>query len=580
MKEKSLSAQLCVVGGGIAGIAAAVTAARNGVKTVLVQDRNVLGGNASSEIRMWIRGACTQFPQYREGGIIEELALDNMHYNPTLNFSLWDAVLYNKVVAEKNLTLLLGTTCIGAKKEKDKILFIEAWQLNSYIKYRIEADYFADCSGDSVLSEFTDAHVMQGREGRAEYGEEMAPEHGDSGTMGNSCLMQLRRAEKAQRHIPFPFEREIPASLYKNRMQLENPELERENFWWVETGGTKDTVYEAADINRTLVSDIMSVWTGIEKKNPDLNWELDWVGFLQGKRESRRYRGDYVLNANDILEGMDFLDGIAYGGWTMDDHDPRGMYADRPNVNYYFKKPYAVPYRCIYSENIGNLFFAGRNISVTHMALSSTRVMATCGMLGQAVGAAVAVAAKYALSPREVGGRIEEVQRILADGDSFLPWKVRKTSAAMRAARCNVDGVLPRMTDSIERAVGENDPVVTLKPSETLRFTFPKTYCKGIRIVFDSDFARSETKDIMLSFFPMQCFNAAGEMRMDTPSSLVRDFGVAWKGVSGKKEEKIFGNFQRLVVIPVGEKIEEISFCGLASHGGGDIRLYSLDIIE
>ena len=161
MRTEKAECDLCVIGGGMAGICAAVSAARKGLSVILIQDRNVLGGNASGEIRMWIRGAGAAFPEYKEGGLIEELALDNMYYNPSLNYSLWDAVLYNKVVMEKNIRLLLGTTCIGATCENNKITGVRAWQLASYVTYEIKADYFSDCSGDCILAEFTDAETMQ-----------------------------------------------------------------------------------------------------------------------------------------------------------------------------------------------------------------------------------------------------------------------------------------------------------------------------------------------------------------------------------------------------------------------------------
>ena len=161
--KEELRTQFCVIGGGIAGICAAVSAARRGVKVVLLHDRPVLGGNASSEVRMWIRGASTAFPYYREGGIVEELSMRNIRYNPTLSFGVWDSVLYDLVISEPNITLLLNTSCIHAVEQGAKIVSIEAWQLTTYKRLRIYADYFADCSGDSILSYFTSAKYMYGR---------------------------------------------------------------------------------------------------------------------------------------------------------------------------------------------------------------------------------------------------------------------------------------------------------------------------------------------------------------------------------------------------------------------------------
>ena len=185
-------ADLCVVGGGIGGMFTAISAARHGAKVVLMQDRPVLGGNCSSEIRMWISGAGTRVRDLQETGIMEEILLENMHRNPSRNFSVWDSILYEKVKAEENIELLLNCACCSAEMEGNEIRSVTGFQLTTYTWQTVEADLFADCSGDSVLAPLTGAEFRQGREAASEFGESLAQEKADSRTMGMSCLIQAR----------------------------------------------------------------------------------------------------------------------------------------------------------------------------------------------------------------------------------------------------------------------------------------------------------------------------------------------------------------------------------------------------
>lgn len=567
-----IKCDLCVIGGGMAGLSTAISAARHGVKVVLVQDRNVLGGNASSEIRMWIRGASSQFPEYAEGGLVEELALDNMHYNPQMNFHLWDGVLYNKVVSEKNITYLPGTTCIDAEEENGKIKNITVWELATYKKHVIEADYFADCSGDCVLAEFTSAKFMQGREAKEAFSEDCAVEQADTCTMGNSCMLQLRKTDQEIPHTPFPFEREDIDELLKKRVTLSKEGYETQNFWWLELGGNKDALKDAREINKELLSTNFAVYSKVMEKTKDAKqkWTLDWIGFLAGKRETRRYVGEYVMTANDVEKGTKFPDEIAYGGWPMDDHDPKGLYAESANRNIYPKAPYAIPYRALYSKNIENLFFAGRNISATHMAMSSTRVMATCSMMGQAVGVACFVAKKYGVSPKGVGAYIDEVQQTLLKDDCYLLHTERKAF---------IKGF------GKERNLGEKNEVKTLKVGERLEVVFPKTQCEKIRLVFDSDLTRSyigEEKGFLgfnLRRYPMLAYSAQGEVMMHTPPSLVKEYRLQVKKNGVWEELETKENFNRLVFLDVDAEIEGVAFTGLSTYGDENIRLFSLDVV-
>ena len=566
MKTVKLNCDLCVIGGGLSGLCAAVAAARKGVKVVLVHDRNVLGGNASSEIRMWPRGVSSHFPEYREGGIIEEIALDNMHYNPEMNYSRFDAVLYNKVISEENIKPLLGTTCINAKTENGKIKAVTAWQLASYVTYEIEADYFADCSGDCILAEFTDALYMQGRESKDEYGEPHGKEVKDDKTMGNSCLFQLRKTDNHVVNEPFPFEKEIDQTSINKRVNFNGTDYTCQNFWWLELGGNKNALKDADEINHELISLAFSTYSEMVKKTQGKSgWELDWVGFLAGKRETRRYVGDYVLNENDLIEAKPFDDEIAYGGWSLDDHNPDGFYGIEPNVKTLLAAPYAIPYRSIYSKNIDNLFFAGRNISVTHLALSSTRVIVTCAAIGQAVGNACAVAKKYGISPRAVGQKhIEELKQEILSDDCYLLNTERNTFIGEKTP---------------ERNLNRRINYKTLEKGESLVYEFPKTHCSKIRLIFDSNFERSEFKS-KIKLFPMQCYNSYGAVKVKTPSSLVKDFTIKIKRNGKWSEISIKNNFHRLLHVPINAEIDGVAFCGLETHGAETIRLFSIDIMK
>ena len=566
MKTVNLREDLCVIGGGMSGICAAVAAARKNVKVILIHDRNVLGGNASSEIRMWPRGASRYFPYHREGGIIEELALDNMHYNPQMNYNLWDAVLYNKVIAEKNVKLLLGTTCIGAKSKDGKILSVKCWQLTSYTTFNIKADYFADCSGDCILAEFTDALYMQGRESKSEYLEPHGKAIADKKTMGNSCLFQLRQTDQTVEHHPFPFEKAIDKQLAR-RINFNNSDYFSQNYWWLELGGTKDALKDADEINHDLISLAFSTYSEMVKQTGGKNgWTLDWIGFLAGKRETRRYVGDYILTENDLLESTPFKDEIAYGGWGLDDHNPDGFFGTEPNTYTYLKSPYAIPYRSVYSKNISNLFFAGRNISVTHMALSSTRVIATCSIIGQAVGNACAVAKKYGVTPREVGQKyIDELQQEILKDDLLLLNTKRKNTVDFGTVS--------------ERDFDDEKNGKILNLGEEISFNFKMTDCKKLRLVFDSDFVRSELTNPKLKLFPQLCYNACGKVSVNTPKTLVKDFTVKIKIDGNYQTIDVKDNFQRLVLLPVNGKVEEITFLATKTYGAPQAKIFSIDVI-
>lgn len=560
LKVEKIKSDLCVIGGGMAGINVAITAARLGVKVVLVHERPVFGGNASSEIRMWICGV--QDYAYRETGISEEINLENYYYNPTKNYHLWDSILYNKVQNEKNITPLLNCTCFDAKMESAKIKSITAYQMTTQTMYEIEADTFADCSGDSILAPLTGAEYMYGRESQLEYNEPMQTHtESDEKLMGNSCLLQAR---KTSRKIPFRApewaEKVSVEKLKSKNVNLYSP---YENFWYIELGGILDTIKDAENINKRLIALCLGVWDTIKNSGEfDADYfELEFLGFLGAKRESRRMLGDYVLTANDIMDGKVFEDTVAYGGWPLDDHNPEGFDGDKSNYTITVNKPYGIPYRCLYSSNIDNLLFAGRNISATHMAMSSARVMGTCSIIGQAVGAATALCKKYGISPRGVNNYMGELQQILLINDCYLPNIERKVSALSlkgvlsSAKNCEV------LRNGKDRNFLNEQNKVELSLGESVAYSFDEPVeVKTVKIVFDSDLQRS-TFDMSNceKQHSMRCNVLDDSPIMHMPKTLVKAYSLELTFSDGsKKLVEETENKKRNILISVGEKLRDV----------------------
>ena len=286
MMHKEHYVDFCVVGGGLSGVCAAIAAARHKTKVALVQNRSVLGGNASSEIRMWIGGCHGK--DNREGGIIEEIMLENFYQNPSLKYPLWDSVLYEKAIAESNITLLLNSSCLDCTMDGEKIVSIKAWQSNAETFHSVTAKYFADCSGDSILAPLTGAEFMRGRESKEVFGEATHVEKSDDLTMGMSCLIQAREGHESVKFIPGERATKLNDEHFKFRKP--NMRAEHENFWYLELGGNKNTIDDTEKLRDELVALATGTWDYIKNSGEfnSSNWDLDFLGFLPGKRESRR----------------------------------------------------------------------------------------------------------------------------------------------------------------------------------------------------------------------------------------------------------------------------------------------------
>jgi hypothetical protein len=431
MTRHELHTDFLVVGGGLAGICAALAAARNGCNVILLQDRSVLGGNASSEIRMHTVGADIhgRRPGARESGIIEELRLEDAARNPHRSYSQWDLLLYEKVITQPGLTLLLDTVCISCRVETQgsaarRILSVEAVRQSTEDAFTIHAEVYADCSGDSRLGIEAGADFTVGREARSEYGESLALEVADRQTLGSSILFTARRYDTPQPFRAPSWIRQFRKHEFKFR-PIDGFEY---GYWWAEWGGQLDTLKDNATIRHELLRIALGLWDYVKNsgEHPDsAHWGLDWVGALPGKRESRRLLGPCVLTQQDLTTGRIFPDTVAYGGWPLDLHPPTGVDAadEWPCRHTHLDHLYAIPLRALHSRNITNLFFAGRNISATHVAFASTRVMATCAVMGQAIGTAAALVVP--LGARSIADHFTATeigvlqQRLLRD-DAFL----------------------------------------------------------------------------------------------------------------------------------------------------------------
>ena len=422
--KKEYEVDVCIVGGGMSGICAALAAARNGSKVLLMQDRSRLGGNASSEIRMHISGASQLKQVWRETGILEELVLTESATNPQRSYEMWDYVLYDKIYSEPNITLLLDTAFYDAEVTDGQITKIIGLCSQTEEISVINAKYFADCTGDGSLAAKSGAKCMRGREAKSEFGESLAVDVADQKTMGNSLLFMAEKHDKSMPYTPPSWARKYTTKDFAHR----NIGSYEYGYWWLELGGDIDIIGDGQKNRHDLLSVLFGVWDYVKNSgnHPDSeNWALSWVGMIPGKRESRRIVGPYIMKQQDIQAATLFDDRVAYGGWPLDDHPPGGMdtTGDVPYVSISVKEPYSIPFRTLYSVNIDNLLFAGRNISVTHVALSSTRVMATCAALGQAIGTAMAYCLKNNMTPSTLGmsnSEMKNFQQLLLRQDQPL----------------------------------------------------------------------------------------------------------------------------------------------------------------
>jgi len=301
---------LLVCGGGIAAVCCAITAARNGAKVAIVQDRPVLGGNASSEVRLWVLGATSHMGNNnrwaREGGIINEILLENLYRNREGNSILFDLVLIDKVQAEKNITLYLNTAIHTVnKKNKKNIKSIECFNAQNSTSYVLSAKLFADCTGDGIVAYNSGASFRMGAEEKEELSEGFALYKDKAGELlGHSMYFYVKNTGKKVRFIPPAFAHKDVQSAIP-RLKNINPKEAGLSMWWFEWGGRLDTVHDTEKIRFELLKVVYGIWDYIKNSGnyPEMEtYTLEWVSTIPGKRESRRFTGYYMLNQNDIVE--------------------------------------------------------------------------------------------------------------------------------------------------------------------------------------------------------------------------------------------------------------------------------------
>ncbi len=409
---------LVVAGGGVAGMCAAIAAARGGVKVALVQDRKVLGGNNSSEVRVGLGGRLNigEYPSL--GYLLNE-------FGPATKGNARPAEVYEDdkklkaVLAEENITLFLGYKVTRVeKRDAHSVAAVVATHVDDYTTIRIEGRLFADCTGDGALGVLAGAEWHMGRDPKSRYGEPSAPETADGITLGASVQWYCLEAD---RPMPFP---DIDWGL---PIGEETVQKVRRGQWYWEVGMAEDQMAEAERIRDYGMYVAYSNWAYIKNhasfRDEYANSYLGWMAHVAGKRESRRLVGDFVLREQDLTDFIIHPDGCVSTSWYIDNHEPD------PENSKHFREPflsrgclrpldfYPIPYRCFYSKDLDNLFMAGRNISVSHIALGTTRVMRTTAMMGEVVGLAARVCLREGLLPRDIYEKaFDELRELMRKG--------------------------------------------------------------------------------------------------------------------------------------------------------------------
>lgn len=610
-KARKEQYEFAVIGGGLSGVCAAIAAARHGVKTVLVHNRPVLGGNASSEIRMHICGADENGhkPHLTEGGILHEILLKNKCRNDHFSYALWDLTLYEMVRAESNLTVHFNTSMTDCAVEDDAIVSVTCFQSTTEYTIEITADVFADCTGNATLGYFAGADYREGSEGYAEFKERHAPETENAERMGNTILFKALNRGKPVKYIPPFFAKTLTDEQLKFRLHSKFHTVDASSaadpeaftrastgsntsvdygYWWIELMGEgADFVGQYETIKDDLLSYVYGMWDHIKnggEHGADC-YELDWVGMLPGMRESRRLVGDYLLNENDVFENRVFDDAVAYGGWPVDVHCANGLldFHRLPSEVYAFKGAYTIPWRCYYSKNIKNLVMAGRNISTTRLALGSTRIMGTCSVGGQAVGTAVSLMKKYECYPNELDPHIPELQQLLLKEDGFIPSLINQDEsdlarkATVRASSFKEGFEPDQVINGISRPTEQNENAWHSGGTdhEWLSFELKEpTAISQIRFTFDSGFA-----------YPIKITlsdNRRKQQRIGVPPVIVKAFTVEL--IRDSKivlTKEVADNQQRLCRVDVAPTVcDMVKVTFHQTNGCDEIRVFEVRLYK
>ena len=604
-----------VVGGGMAGLCAAIAAARQGVHTALIQARPVLGGNASSEIRIHISGADQSLkqPDYAEGGLLYELMLENKKNNEQFSYSVWDMVLFEKAKEEKDLEVFFNTVMYDCETKDDRIVSIYCVQETTEMRYQLYAPVFVDATGNGTLGYYAGAEYRKGSEPQSEFGELHAPQQPNNYRMGNSILLKAKDMGHPVKFTPPSFAKKLTEEQLAKRIHCvqmrdtincddsPNPEEYKRTsmtssacvdygYWWLELcGDGEDIITEYEAIRDDLIAYAYGIWDHIKNNKEGIhehhaeNYALEWVGALPGVRESRRLVGDYMLSETDILEHIIFEDAVCYGGWCVDLHAPHGLldFNLLPSDCNFYDGVYTIPYRSYYSKNIKNLYMAGRDISTTRLGLASTRIIGCCAIGGEAVGIAAALCNKYACDPRELAPHVKELQQLILKEDGFLPGfknedeKDLALKAKIPASSWEQGGEPEKVANGISRKLGEEQNGWVTKPGECLIMKWDETKeIREIRLTFESNFAYP----IRVTMAPLR----QAQQRNGVPEELVKDVKIELYR-EGKKTGEAFvkDNYQRLCSVGIGDvPADEIRVIPESTNGAEqavihEIRVYA-----
>lgn len=589
MQTISKNFDVVVVGGGMSGICAAIASARHGAKTALIHNRPVLGGNASSEIRMHICGADVHAsrPNARESGILEEILLKNKHRNPNHSFALFDSVLWECCSFEPNLELFLNTHMDKVEAQENKVTTVSASQQTTEKRFNFSASIFIDATGDGTLGAMAGAEFMYGREDKSEFNEPDGVEIADNYTMGSTLMFVARDIGK-----PVKFVKPFWAYTFdEEHLKHRNHSDISAGYWWIELGGKDLHIIDDAETLRDeLVKTVYGVWDHIKNSGNHSaeNYELEWVGMLPGKRESRRLKGEYVLRQTDLENSVRFEDAIAYGGWSMDCHVIEGFKtsSEEPTKYIHLKDVYTIPYRCIVSKNIDNLMLAGRAISASHLAFASTRVMGTCAVLGQAAGTAAAESLKQKIQPKEMQNHIKNLQQQLLKDDCYIP-SIKNNDhqdlalkSTVTASSFKEEGPPANVINGIARpADGKTNCYVSggiSNSGEFVELSFDqKRDVSKIQIVFDSDFS----KEIAISVIN----HVKNKQHESVPTTLVKDYDVTlFNDENEVYHKQIKDNHQRFNVIDLETSVRcnKIKITAYNTNGCEDVRIFEVRAYE
>lgn len=575
---------VAVIGGGVAGMSAAIAAARHGAKTVLIQNRPVLGGNASSEIRMHICGADKHCKRQnaRETGIIEEIQLKNKSRNPEYSYPIFDNVLWECANFEDGLDLFLNLHIDNVQTENNNIISVSGTQQTTEKHFTFFASLFIDATGDASIGAKAGAEYMYGREDKTTFNEPDGLDKADHCTMGNSIMFQAK-------DVGHPVKYTKPDWAYsytEEDLKCRTHDDIHSGYWWVELGGNDlNTIGDAETIRDELYKTVYGLWDHIKNGGDHGadNFELEWVCQLPGKRESRRLLGDYVLCENDLLNTVHFDDAIAYGGWDMDCHVIDGFRNGNNEPTKYIGFPdlYEIPYRCVVSKNIDNLFLSGRAFSCSHLAFASTRVMATCAVVAQAAGTAAALAIKYDTTPRGIYEHIDELQQTLLADDCYIP-NVKNhdendlaLSSTVSASSTKegfdskniINGVARQVHDNVNcwcsNGIDENGETVELKLKKCSKI-------HEVDVAFDSNLSKQLT--ITVNEYVKTCEQPT------LPDELVKDYEIILQKdgkTVAKKEVK--NNVLRRNKIKFDEtECDTVLVRAFATYGARDIKIYEI----